>query len=33
MQTEDVPEHPQQRGLRVPVVNLDLSAVHDKLHV
>src|SRR5207248_55608 len=32
-QTEHVPEHPQQRGLRVPVGNLDLGAVDDKLHL
>jgi hypothetical protein len=32
-QTDDVPEHPQQWGLRVTVVNLELSAVHDKLHL
>jgi hypothetical protein len=33
MQTKDVPEHPQQRGLGVPVVNLDFGAVDDKLHL
>ena len=33
VQAEDVPEHPQQRGLRVPVVDLDLGAVDDKLHL
>ena len=33
VQTEDVPEHPQQRGLLVAVVNLDLAAVDDKLHL
>src|SRR6202008_2099924 len=30
---EDVPEHPQQRGLRVPVVDLDAGAVDDELHL
>ena len=33
VQAEDVPEHPQQRGLRVPVVDLDLGAVDDELHL
>jgi hypothetical protein len=32
-QTKDVSDDPEQRGLRLSVVNLDLSAVHDKLHM
>ena len=32
MQTKDVPEHPQQRSLRVPVVNLHSGAVDKKFH-
>jgi hypothetical protein len=33
VQADDVSENPQQRGLRVPVVDLDIGAVHDKLHL
>jgi len=33
VQTEDVAEHPQQWGLRVSVVDLDIGAVHDKLNL
>ena len=33
VQTKHVSDHPQQRGLRVPVVNLDLGVVDDKLHL